>query len=333
MFRSTARDNKAAVNAANTQERKDNQLFTQKELRALQGEALTGYSNYGGMEGVTDPSAGKINYAQFGGERYQGQSESGGTNQKLWKKVQNELGIRSVDKPEDLARMFNYVNGTSSGYSNKGKGQQGGQSELADRTSGEFKDIKGALNEDANAGIAAATALDNTVPAAGNNDYMDIINTLLTQPGNVAPKAVDNSAMLKAGLDAQIDALKTQNSTALEAQAAASAAELSAMNNLFGQQIAGVNQQMLLQQQDFENAQAFTQQQLEAANAAFLKEQQRSANLGNAYIPQSNPNAMSIGYGDGRVSGRKQKNNQLSDLSLISGLGTQKNPLAGLQLA
>ena len=90
---------------------------------------------------------------------------------------------------------------------------------------------------------------------------------------------------------------------------------------------------MSAQQQDFNNAQAFTNQQLNAANNAFLREQQRSANLGNAYIPQANPTALSIGYGDGRTTRRKQDDNQLSDLTLMSGLGTQSNPLAGLQLA
>ena len=53
----------------------------------------------------------------------------------------------------------------------------------------------------------------------------------------------------------------------------------------------------------------------------------------NAFVPGANPNALSVGYGDGRKKKRQTEDNLLSDLTLMSGLGTQSNPLAGLQLA
>ena len=95
-----------------------------------------------------------------------------------------------------------------------------------------------------------------------------------------------------------------------------------------------VSYRMAEQQEAFNTAQAFTNEQLNAANNAFLAEQKRSANMANAYVPQANPTASSIGYGDGRrITRRKRQDNQLSDLTLLSGLGSQANPLAGLQLA
>ena len=127
------------------------------------------------------------------------------------------------------------------------------------------------------------------------------------------------------------------NQTAFESQlttqAEASAASLADLNDLFLGQLGAVEDRMSQQQDAFNTAQAFTNQQLNAANNAFLREQQRAANMQNAYIPQANPNAFSIGYGDGRTSRRKREDNSLSDLTLLSGLGTTSNPLAGLQLA
>ena len=80
-------------------------------------------------------------------------------------------------------------------------------------------------------------------------------------------------------------------------------------------------------------ANQFMQDQMLAANAARDLAEQRASNLRNAFVPNANPTALSVLYGDNRRGGRKQEDNQLSDLSILSGLGTKSNPLAGLQLA
>ena len=292
--------------------------ISRKDLFSMQAQAMQGpetwsSQNLGRGKGFAFddeqgfyPSEGQINYAMYGGKEYQGQQKTSGGD---WGKVQKALGIRTVDKPEDLARMFNFVNGASTGMTRKSGNNNGGAGTY-DRSSGEFDDIKGALGEDAQAGRDAASDLDNrNVEQA--NEYQSIIDGLLAQ------QATQQSSF----------------DSALAAQSASSAASLGQLNDLFSSQYAGLEQQMAAQQQDFNNAQAFTNQQLNAANNAFLREQQRAANLGNAYIPQANPTAMTVGYGDGRTTRRKQDDNQLSDLALMSGLGTQSNPLAGLQLA
>ena len=73
--------------------------------------------------------------------------------------------------------------------------------------------------------------------------------------------------------------------------------------------------------------------QLKSANAARSAAEKRASNLRNAFVPTANPNALSVLYGDNRRADRRREDNQLSDLSILSGLGTTSNPLAGLQLA
>ena len=80
-------------------------------------------------------------------------------------------------------------------------------------------------------------------------------------------------------------------------------------------------------------ANAFMQEQMLSANAARDLAEQRASNMRNAFVPNANPTALSVLYGDNRKGGRRQQDNQLSDLSILSGLGTNSNPLAGLQLA
>ena len=80
-------------------------------------------------------------------------------------------------------------------------------------------------------------------------------------------------------------------------------------------------------------ANQFMRDQMTAANEARLLAEQRASNLRNAFVPGANPTALSVLYGDNRKGRRRQEDNQLSDLSILSGLGTNSNPLAGLQLA
>ena len=292
--------------------------ISRKDLFSMQAQAMQGPEkwsspNLGRGKGFAFddeqgfyPSEGQINYAMYGGKEYQGQQKTSGGD---WGKVQKALGIRTVDKPEDLARMFNFVNGASTGMTRKSGGNNGGAGTY-DRSSGEFGDIKGALGEDAQAGRNAASDLDNREVDQANA-FQEVIDGLMAS--NTANQA----------------AFEDQ----LAAQSAQSATSLANLNDLFVGQMGDVESRMAQQQQDFNTAQAFTNQQLEAANNAFLREQQRASNMANAYVPQANPNAFSIGYGDGRTSRRRREDNQLSDLTLMSGLGTISNPLAGLQLA
>jgi len=78
------------------------------------------------------------------------------------------------------------------------------------------------------------------------------------------------------------------------------------------------------------------QQQAQTAEAARVLAETRADNMRSAFVPQANPTATSATYGDQReavTTTRRAKDNRLSDLTILSGLGTESNPLAGLQLA
>lgn len=195
---------------------------------------------------------------------------------------------------------------SSSSSRNKSSSSNG-----APRDTGKFVDIRNALREDSRSGRDAASGIDSRSVDQSNN-YQSIIDDLR----------------------AQTEASESAYQQQLTQQAEASAASLASLNDLFVGSIGEVESRMAQQQQDFNSAQAYANEQLNAANNAFLAEQKRSANMANAYVPQANPTASSIGYGDGRrVSRRKRQDNQLSDLTLLSGLGTITSPLSGLQLA
>ena len=73
--------------------------------------------------------------------------------------------------------------------------------------------------------------------------------------------------------------------------------------------------------------------ELNTANAAVEEANRRANNLKTAFTPGANPNAMSILAGDFRRSRRRREDNALSDLTVLTDLGTNKNQLSGLQLA
>ena len=107
----------------------------------------------------------------------------------------------------------------------------------------------------------------------------------------------------------------------------------------------GVYEDLLAQQNDF-----FTSQydelnglliESQANNAqlqATIDETNRiAANQANAFVPGANPNAVGATAGDDRdelfSTTRKKASKPLNDLTLLTGVGTQGNPLAGLQIA
>ena len=77
----------------------------------------------------------------------------------------------------------------------------------------------------------------------------------------------------------------------------------------------------------------YLQNELNSANNAITAADQRAENMMNAFVPSANPNAKSILAGDYRKSRRRKEDNQLSDLAILTDVGSNTNPLAGLQLA
>ena len=68
---------------------------------------------------------------------------------------------------------------------------------------------------------------------------------------------------------------------------------------------------------------------------SYMNQREMAANAANAYVPSAISPASTPLMGDQRqdLGGRKQSDNSLSSLTILSGLGTTGNPTAGLQLA
>lgn len=93
----------------------------------------------------------------------------------------------------------------------------------------------------------------------------------------------------------------------------------------------GVLQQ---QSQAMAESQAMMQQQMMAAQQSYSEQLRLMQNMQKANVPEAEENAFSAQIGDQRENvTRKKENNQLSDLSILSGLGTQGSPTAGFSLA
>ena len=80
--------------------------------------------------------------------------------------------------------------------------------------------------------------------------------------------------------------------------------------------------------------QTMMQGQMQAAQDNYNQQMQMMQNMQTAYVPPAEENAFTAQIGDQRESKtRTKESNRLSDLSILSGLGTQASPTAGLSLA
>lgn len=213
---------------------------------------------------------------------------------KAWDKVLKKLKIKDYDSASDTADVFRYVSGGGSSRGGSSRGG-GGSNRPSNRTSGKYSDIKGALREDEAAGYAMADGLAGKDIAIGG--WPSALEDLLLQQQNAFNDQLMN------------------------------------MQYNFNNQLGGLQGQLASANQAYAQAQQGMQAQLASAEAARQAAEQRAMNMRNAFVPQANPTALSVSYGDQRTSTRRAENNQLSDLTILSGLGTASAPLAGLQLA
>ena len=99
-----------------------------------------------------------------------------------------------------------------------------------------------------------------------------------------------------------------------------------------------LERQLAQQQAQFDQQLAFQQQQAAAAQALAEEQARIAENQANAFVPAPNPSAQSVAAGDDRedlfgTPTKKKKQTEVDDLSIVSGIGSQGNPLAGLQIA
>ena len=316
--------------------------LSRKQVRKLQkGVAKrSGGVRRSKPSGRTDRGTMRTSYsnARYGGKGSRNLRGQDKKRAKLWKQASRQLGIK-VNNENDARRLQNLVAGgalnSSRGGSSRGGSGSSSRSRY-DRGSGQFQDIKGALGEDIRAGQNAASNLAGRNPSSGSSQtgrLEELLGIGLTGGG-------DQRVGIGDFMQDQFALQNQQFEQQLAEQNAAYADQLAGLESGYADQIAGLESQFASAQQEFASANAFMQQQLAAANAAREAADRRAYNTRNAFVPQANPTAMSVAAGDMRTTQRKKQNNQLSDLRVLSGVGTgggamstAANALAGLQLA
>lgn len=173
--------------------------------------------------------------------------------------------------------------------------------------------------------IAAAKQQIATLQNQQPQPYPDLSQMFAAQQAQFDSYALDQQNQM-AAIAAQQQAQAFAQQQSLEAQAAQ---QQQALEMLMIQQQDAYNQQMQM---------AMQQQQQQAAQAAEAKRQADA--LGRAYVPGLEQTAASPVLGDARYEGRSSATNTLSNLAILTGLGTSAGvtatpitPLAGLQIA
>ena len=140
----------------------------------------------------------------------------------------------------------------------------------------------------------------------------------------------------------QLQEMTIQNKEQIANQQAFYEGQLAATKEASDAQIASLNDLMVQNQAAFDQQYGVLQEQKAASDAAFAEQQRIARNIGNAYVPDAQATAQApvlANEGSNTINARKSKNNELSQLSIVSrpatgggasGLGGQ---LAGLQIA
>lgn len=158
-------------------------------------------------------------------------------------------------------------------------------------------------------------------PRRGTGEYDDIVDSLKSELGTAQRTIADIQ-------NRQVEQINTPS---VQDQLAAVLAQ---MQIDFESRYSGLQDMMLQQSQQFQSSMQMMMQQSQAAQAAYQEQLRLSQNMAKAYVPAAEKTAETAAIGDQReIPTRDVKNNSLSELSILSGLGTSSNPLSGLQLA
>ena len=252
-----------------------------------------GKPKYNDKYGVETSYTGGKGWVAIGSEPYTRRWMAGAGRDGLTEK--SERSTRNVyAKVEDIY-----------GPQNPAEEEEEPEKEASPRDTGEYEDILGALKDDFNTAKTLGDYYKHKQPqpigdpvAPGPDPGIaantDLISTLGQQ-------FQDQLAALSQGQEARYAALEGVLNQQSEAMAA--------------------SQQMM-------------QQQMMAAQQSYNEQLRMMQNMQKANVPEAEENAFTAQIGDQRENvTRRKEDNQLSDLSILSGLGTQGSPTAGFSLA
>jgi hypothetical protein len=181
----------------------------------------------------------------------------------------------------------------------------------------------------------AFTYIGGAIPGAGGGTAADGTGATTSNPANDG--SFENmQALYQQQMDAaqaRINEMQSAQAQTIQGLTLDFNNQLAAASTSADQRIKGLNDLMLQQQANSQSTINLLQQQAQAAQAAYTEQARQASALSQAYVPNLNPSAATATLGDQRTTTRYQTNNSLSDLAIVSGLGTNTNPLAGLQLA
>jgi hypothetical protein len=158
-------------------------------------------------------------------------------------------------------------------------------------------------------------------PSRGTGEESDIMNALKLELNTAQQSIAD---------------LQARQAQEIQATQASYMSQIKDLQSAFDQRYGALESNMLQQQMNFQSQTNLLNQQVQAAQNAYQQQVQLTQNLQSAYVPPAEQTAAGAAIGDQRSpeqTGRISSNNSLSSLSILSGLGTSANPLAGLQLA
>lgn len=109
---------------------------------------------------------------------------------------------------------------------------------------------------------------------------------------------------------------------------------LAALTSGFNERYGALEDLLTTQQNSMTQFQTMMQGQMQAAQSSYNQQVAMMQNMQRARVPEAEEVAFSAQVGDQREDVTRQKeSNRLSDLSILSGLGTQSSPTSGLSLA
>jgi hypothetical protein len=157
----------------------------------------------------------------------------------------------------------------------------------------------------------------------GSGEFEDIIGSLQDDIAAANQRAQDFADQQAQGI--------ADNTAALNAQFEERLARLTeGFNTRYGQ-LESVFEKQTASMMQFQQQ---MQGQMQQAQNSYNQQVQMMQNIQNSRVPVAEENAFTAQIGDQREdSSRDKENNRLSDLSILSGLGTSSNPTSGLSLA
>jgi hypothetical protein len=157
----------------------------------------------------------------------------------------------------------------------------------------------------------------------GSGEFEDIIGSLQGDIAAANQRAQDFADQQAQGIADNTAALNAQFEERLARLTEGFTERYGALESMFEKQSASM---MQFQQQ--------MQGQMQQAQNSYNQQVQMMQNIQNSRVPVAEENAFTAQIGDQREdSSRDKENNRLSDLSILSGLGTSSNPTSGLSLA